>query len=88
MNQLWRNQLLALSIEQDEHQPYKHVTFSVVRHPDNISLNKTLAAYQELINDNSGFSVFTSADVISAASTLKDTQLDQWIAWYKALYNL
>jgi hypothetical protein len=27
MNQLWRNQLLGLSIEQDERQPYREVFF-------------------------------------------------------------
>jgi len=88
MNQLWRNQLLALSIEQDERQPYKHVAFSVVKHPGNTSLDTTLDAYQELIASNPKFSVFTSADVIAAASAINDAQLDEWIAWYKSLYNL
>jgi hypothetical protein len=89
MNQLWRNQLLALGIERDEErQHYKHVTFSVVRHPRNTHLNATLKAYQYLIADNPKFSVFTSADVIAAASALGDDQLGQWVTWYKALYNL
>lgn len=88
MNQLWRNQLLALSIEQDERQPYKHVTFSVVRHPENTSLNATLNKYQELIDNNPKFSTFTSAQVIAAASELNNADLDQWVTWYKALYNL
>lgn len=88
MNQLWRNQLLALSIEQDERQPYKHVTFSVVRHPENMSLNSTLDEYQELINNNPKFSTFTSDQVVAAASAQHDADLDQWVTWYKALYNL
>ncbi len=88
MNQLWRNQLLALSIEQDERQPYKHVTFSVFRHPENMSLNFTLDQYQEMINNDPKFSTFTSAQVIAAASAQHDADLDQWVAWYKALYNL
>lgn len=88
MNQLWRNQLLGLSIEQDELQLYKHVAFSVVKHPGNTSLDTTLDAYQELIASNPNFSVFTSADVIAAASAINDAQLDEWIAWYKTLYNL
>ena len=88
MNQLWRNQLLGLGIEQDERQPYQHVTFSVVRHPRNIYLDQSLNDYQELIANNPKFSVFTSADVIIATSELHDPELDQWIAWYRELYNL
>lgn len=88
MNQLWRNQLLALSIEQDERQPYQHVTFSVVRHPRNQHLAETLTAYQTLIADNPKFSVFTSSDVIAAASSMGDDQLEQWVSWYKNLYAL
>ncbi len=88
LNQLWRNQLLGLSIEQDDRQPYKHVTFSVVRHPGNTHLDQSLAEYRQLIADNPRFSVFTSSDVIATASTLHDPELDQWIAWYRDLYAL
>ena len=88
LNQLWRNQLLALSIEQDERQPYKRVSFSVAKHPRNPHLDESLAAYRNLIANNPKFSVLTSADVIAAAVTLNDTRLDKWIAWYQELYNL
>ncbi len=88
MNQLWRNQLMALSIEHDEQQPYKHVTFSVVKHPANTQLEGTLQQYRELINNNPGFTTFTSADVLAAASGLHDPALEQWVAWYQALYNI
>jgi hypothetical protein len=88
LNQLWRNQILGLAIEQDERRPYQHVTFSVVKHPRNIFLDQSLAKYQDLIAANPKFSVFTSGDVIATASALNDTQLDEWIAWYKSLYNL
>ncbi len=88
MNQLWRNQLLGLSIEQDERQPFRHVTFSVVRHTRNTYLDHSLAGYRELIGDNSRLSVFTSADVVAAAITLHDAGLDRWTAWYRELYAL
>jgi len=88
LNQLWRNQLLALSIEQDARQPYKQASFSVVKHPGNTALDKFLAAYQNLIAGHPKFSVFTSADVIAAATTLNDSGLNKWIAWYRALYKL
>jgi hypothetical protein len=88
MYQLWRNQLLGLSIEQDERQPYRHVTFSVVKHPRNTALDSTLAAYQDLIANNPKFSVFTSADFLSAAAALGDLELDRWIKWYRDLYAL
>jgi hypothetical protein len=84
--QLWHTQLLGLSIEQDERQPYQHVSFSVVKHPRNTSLDKSLAEYQDLIANNPKFSVFTSSDVIAAATALTDPKLDQWIAWYRNLY--
>lgn len=88
MNQLWRNQLLGLSIEQDGRQPYKHVTFSVVKHPHNTALNKTITEYKALINNNPKFSVFTSADFIDATAAVNDPDLDLWIKWYRELYAL
>ena len=88
LNQLWRNQLLALSIENDPRQPYKHVFFSVVRHPENRHLDKSIKEYKELIGNNSKFSTFTSADVIKAAHTLHNLVIDNWIKWYKELYKL
>lgn len=88
LNQLWRNQLLGLSIEQDDRQPYKHVTFSVVKHPRNRDLNASLEAYQNLIAHNPNFTVFTSADVIQAAAALDDPDLNRWVAWYRDLYAL
>ena len=88
LNQLWRNQLLALSIEQDERQPYQHVSFSVVKHSGNSYLDPSLRAYQDLIDHNPRFSVFTSTDVLAAASACDDVELNHWIAWYRTLYNL
>jgi hypothetical protein len=88
MNQLWRNQLLAMAVEQDSRLPYEHASFSVVRHPRNSSLDKSIAAYKELIDDNAKFSVFTSDDVIAAAGAIGDGQLDDWVAWYCNLYDL
>ncbi len=88
MNQLWRNQLLALGIEQDARQPYRHVSFSVVKHARNTYLDPTLRAYQELIAHNGQFSVFTSTDVLDAAGALGDVEMNRWIEWYKDLYSL
>jgi len=87
-NQLWRNQLLAFSLEDDDPKTYRNVYFSVVRHPGNISLNKTINEYTNLIGNNERFSTFTSTDVIKAAETLNDTELNKWITWYQELYNL
>ncbi|MBC8507755.1 MAG: hypothetical protein H8D34_23050 [Chloroflexi bacterium] len=88
LNQLWRNQLLGLGIEGDERQPYQHVTFSVVKHPGNTALDRSLDAYKDLIAHNPKFSVFTSQDVINAATRYADADLEPWIGWYKELYNL
>jgi hypothetical protein len=88
MNQLWRNQLLAMSIEDDARQPYAHATFSVVKHPDNTALDSSLDAYRTLITDHPTFSVFTSADVMAAAFALDDAGLNDWIGWYQDLYHV
>ncbi len=88
MNQLWRNHLLALVVEQNEQQPYEYTSFSVVRHPDNIHLNRSLHEYKELIGNNPKFSTFTSVDIINAAENNGDSQLVNWVKWYKGLYNL
>lgn len=88
MNQLWRNQLLALSVERDPRQLFQQASFSVVRHPKNSSLEKTIHAYRNLIADNPKFSTFSSADVIGAAAAMHDKELDEWIHWYKTLYDL
>jgi hypothetical protein len=87
MNQLWRNQLLGLAIEHDPQEPYKHVYFSVVKHPGNTALDNTLDKYRELIGNNPKFSVFTSADIIRAADQHTDPELADWINWYKDLYK-
>jgi len=86
MNQLWRNQLLGLGLENSG--AYKHVYFSVVRHPDNPHLSKSLLAYKALVNDNPKFSVLTSLDIINTAKTLRYPDIDKWIQWFKDLYNL
>lgn len=88
MNQLWRNQLLARSVEQDKRQPYKHAHFSVVRHPGNTALDATLNAYKHLIANNPKFSTFTSADVIKSAEANGDASLGKWTKWYRDLYML
>jgi hypothetical protein len=88
MNQLWRNQLLGLAIENDPAQPYKHVYFSVVNHPDNPALDKSIDRYKNLIAHNPKFSTFKSRDVINAAALIKDPTIDDWIKWYMELYKL
>lgn len=88
MNQLWRNQLLALAIEQDKNQPFEQVTFSVVSHPRNKALDQTITEYNVLIGDNPHFFTFTSEVVINAAVEAKDAILDKWIRWYRGLYDI
>lgn len=87
MNQLWRNQLLALAIEDSG--KYKHVCFSVVHHPDNDQLNDTLADYKALLGDNQDkFSVFTSKDLIACVNQFEDEVLKAWLDWYCGLYRI
>ena len=86
LNQLWRNQLLALALETQG--KFKHVYFSVVYHPENENLNKSMNQYKELINHNPNFTGFTSKDVVNVACNIDDPSLQQWVAWYKVLYKV
>ena len=87
-NQLWRNQLLGLAVEREETLPFKRVYFSVVRHPENGSLDKTINQYRALIGDSDRFSVFTSTDVVKASQAIGDPGLSRWVDWYRDLYRL
>lgn len=87
-NQLWRNQLLGLSIEKDHRQPYEHVYFSVVKHPRNTYLDKSIAEYKTLVGNTKKFTVLESSDIIEAANNTDDRKLRKWISWYKQLYYL
>jgi hypothetical protein len=88
LNQLWRNQLLAMAMEQDERKPYKQAAFSVVKHPANPHLDASLNAFKDLVGHNPKFSAFTSEDVLRAAEGLHDVELNQWALWYRTLYKL
>jgi hypothetical protein len=88
MYQLWRNQLMALSIEYDDRQPFERASFSVMKHPRNSALDGTLDQYRTLVGDTPKFSVLTSEQVVSAAERIGDRVLDEWAAWYRDLYNL
>ena len=88
MNQLWRNQLMALGIEQDDRQPYKQVSFSVVKHPDNKHLDKTIKEYQQLIGNNPKFTVLTSEKIVETAESIGNQDLVAWGKWYRELYDI
>ena len=85
MNQLWRNHLLAFAYR-DSGQ-YAHVSFSVVHHCDNDSLNETMNEYRALISEKIAMSSFTNADVVDIAEK-KSKTLSTWAQWYRNLYNL
>lgn len=86
MNQLWRNQLLAMALEDEG--KYKHVYFSVVHHPENHELEQTIEKYRQLVNENPKFSTFTSYKLVEIAKSLDDSSLNKWAAWYEELYKL
>jgi len=86
LNQLWRNQLLGLGLEQQG--KYKHVFFSVVKHPDNHALDAVLSDYQMLTNNDIRFSWFSSCEILRAAEALNNEALYAWAAWYRDLYMI
>jgi hypothetical protein len=88
MNQLWRNQLLAISLEKSTSPkwPYKKVYFSVVHHPRNEALQPSISEYQKLIENNDRFFAFSSEKVINRAKEIYDPALSEWVHWYEELY--
>lgn len=86
MNQLWRNTLLALAVEDMQGSPYAEVHFSVVHHPGNTALAPSMAAFSKLLGQPARFSSFTSDRIVNAAATLPAYR--DWAAWYKDLYRV
>jgi hypothetical protein len=88
MNQLWRNQLLATSLEisPSPKWPYKKVYFSVVYHPRNDSLQPSINEFQKLIGYNDRFFAFSSEKLINRAKEINDPALSEWVRWYQELY--
>ncbi len=89
MNQLWRNTVLALAVENASEGPYakyKKVHFSVCHHPENHILNKSMAAFQAMLGDKDRFSSFTSEPLIAAARQIENPEMKKWTEWYRALY--
>ncbi len=89
MNQLWRNTILALAIENASDGPYtkfEKVYFSVCYHPGNGALNATMAAFQSLLGDKYRFTSFTSESLIAAARQSSNPEIRKWAEWYGALY--
>jgi len=68
MNQLWRNLLLATSIENSTSPkwPYKKVFFSVAHHPKNVSLMPSISEFKKLIGYSDRFFAFTSDNKLYA----------------------
>lgn len=82
MNQLWRNQLLALKLKENR---FDNAFFSVVYHSENESLEKKLNAYAQLFSEEAAFSAFTSKDIFECAQKYgKD--LSDWLKWYDEMY--
>jgi hypothetical protein len=84
MNELWRIQLMALAIEAGNE--YPNVFLSVVKHPGNNSVDKTINAYKRLIGNDPSFSVINSSEIVSAAQSLNELRLNRWVEWYRGLY--
>ncbi len=85
-NQLWRNQLLGYAVKEKGH--FKKVHFSVVHHPDNPDLARSMNSYSQLLKNMDIFSSYTSKDFIRAASSINDHSIQSWIKWYSELYRI
>ena len=85
-NQLWRNQLMGHAIEEMEE--YDNVHFSVVYHHGNPDLDSTINAYKKMLCKKEKFSSFTSKDMVEAARTVKDKEIQEWLKWYSGLYKI
>jgi hypothetical protein len=85
-NQLWRNQLLAYAIETNQN--FNRVHFSVVHHPRNNDLQKTISSYSRMLKEKSLFSVFTSKEIVEYSSYIAHSDIQKWVKWYADLYMI
>ena len=88
MNQLWRNQLLAIAIERAEQWPYQEVYFAVVRHPQNRALDASIEAFLKLTRANGRFFAFTPEPLVDAAKRADEPAVQAWARWYCDLYAI
>jgi len=88
MNQLWRNQLLAIAIERAQQWPYQEVCFSVVRHPHNRALDASVEAFRQLTGSNGRFFAFTPKPIVDEAKRAGELSLRTWAQWYGDLYGI
>ncbi len=86
MNQLWRNQLLALSVESSADWPYSEVWFSVVRHPMNHALTDVIIQFRQMLGPAGRFFDFTSDTLIAAAERIGYSAWRDWLNYYRELY--
>ena len=84
LNQLWRNHLLARAIEKQG--KFKKAFFSVVRHPENVSLERSINTYRKLTGDRATFSELDFRRLVDAALLTKDESMKAWADWYTNLY--
>ena len=70
LNQLWRNQLLAIAIENSSDWPYKKVFFSVAHHPKNFAPTASMQAFAALAGHSGRFFSFTSDRLVEQAKTV------------------
>jgi hypothetical protein len=85
-NQLWRNQLLGNAIRDLGH--FKNVHFSVIRHPNNHDLDKTLESYVKFLKTKEVLSCHTSKELIDKAGSVNNPDLNIWSSWYSELYRI
>lgn len=80
MNQLWRNQMMALELEHCA--AFADVFFSVVTHPENTFLDNTMNEFRELTKNSHKFFDFKSDSLVNAAFKY----LPDWTNWYNRVY--
>ena len=88
LNQLWRNQLLAIAIQssQSPRWPFKSAYFSVVHHPKNESLTPTINLFKQLTSNSDKFFTFSSRELVEQAKQVNFAPLQEWLTWYQGLY--
>ena len=85
MCQLWRNVLLAKAAQ--EKYGYDKVYFSIVKPKDNKTLDNSINDFKKIIDENI-FSVFHPTQLIDAAKSIKDGNIQRWVDWYSRTYFL
>ena len=86
-NQLWRDHLLAVSLQLHPSSPYNIVRLMLVNHPEDVDAGRNISEYKKLLkNDNSLLSLSLDKIIESWFSVVNNNDTLNWLLAFKMRY--